>query len=366
MSSFLSWLYNQASMVYAWFSSSFWTFLSTVQNTWTWISNKATDTYNRATAWAKGEIDKVQANLTNTINWASQAITDARNYALNLVNNVGSTISSGLKTVESYALGLVNGAIATLRGETDTKDGQVQSQVQGWVPSFVTDALRPFAWLLDLRQSLTDLLTTLTPATVTQLKELLSTTLANVKSFFQDPVTFIFGVIWSSILDFLGYKLATAFGTLEAELPPPPTWGTGGGAGGGGPTAPPGTVGAGLYSPLTYIYLSGYSFSSQHPGADFGILDRQPVFAAHEGEVREAGWSAIGFGFTVTIQGTRYWSRYGHLSQVLVSSGQRVEPGTLIAYGNSTGNSTGPHLHFELRDYGVYVDPLSVIGPGGH
>ena len=73
--------------------------------------------------------------------------------------------------------------------------------------------------------------------------------------------------------------------------------------------------------------------------------------------------SAIGgYGYIVEINhGRGYTTRYAHLSKILVSAGQRVAKGDLIGRMGSTGNSTGPHLHFEIRKNGTPLNPFRFI-----
>ena len=83
--------------------------------------------------------------------------------------------------------------------------------------------------------------------------------------------------------------------------------------------------------------------------------------ASSGGTVTRAGWGS-GYGYVVYIQheGGRE-TRYGHLSRVLVSVGQKVEQGEKIALSGNTGRSTGPHLHFELRINGASVNPFDYL-----
>ena len=79
------------------------------------------------------------------------------------------------------------------------------------------------------------------------------------------------------------------------------------------------------------------------------------------GVVTKAGWGS-GYGYVVYIQhpdGKE--TRYGHLSKVLVSSGQKVSQGQKIALSGNTGVSTGPHVHFEIRIGGSAVNPLNYL-----
>lgn len=101
--------------------------------------------------------------------------------------------------------------------------------------------------------------------------------------------------------------------------------------------------------------------SSNHPGIDWSTPVGTSVVASCGGTVSKAGW-ASGYGYCVFIEhedGKQ--TRYGHLSKVLVKAGQKVKQGEKIALSGNTGNSTGPHLHFEIRVGGSPVNPLNYV-----
>jgi len=99
-----------------------------------------------------------------------------------------------------------------------------------------------------------------------------------------------------------------------------------------------------------------------HIGLDFAGTEGKPVVAARHGTVTEAGWQG-GYGYRVVIDhGSDLTTLYGHLvADPRVSVGQAVVGGEVIGYVGSTGDSTGPHLHFELRHGGAHVDPMAVF-----
>ena len=106
----------------------------------------------------------------------------------------------------------------------------------------------------------------------------------------------------------------------------------------------------------------GERWGRMHQGIDFGAPTGTPVGAGGRGTVTFAGWNAGGFGNLVVIQhrlGFQTW--YGHLSAVHVSAGQAVAGGSRIGSVGSTGNSTGPHLHFEVRHNGTPVNPAGYL-----
>jgi murein DD-endopeptidase MepM/ murein hydrolase activator NlpD len=102
----------------------------------------------------------------------------------------------------------------------------------------------------------------------------------------------------------------------------------------------------------------GPRWGRMHTGIDFPAPSGTPVGAAGRGVVRFAGWNTRGYGYLVVI-GHRlgFESWYAHLSRVATSPGQAVVGGTRIGYVGSTGHSTGPHLHFEVRLNGTPIDP---------
>jgi murein DD-endopeptidase MepM/ murein hydrolase activator NlpD len=98
-----------------------------------------------------------------------------------------------------------------------------------------------------------------------------------------------------------------------------------------------------------------------HAGVDLAVPVGTRVAAAAEGIVKFAGWKG-GYGNLVIIEhADGRETRYGHLSKIMVSEGEKVSLGQQIALSGSTGKSTGPHLHFEIRENGQVVDPIKFL-----
>jgi murein DD-endopeptidase MepM/ murein hydrolase activator NlpD len=117
----------------------------------------------------------------------------------------------------------------------------------------------------------------------------------------------------------------------------------------------------------TAAFTSGYGVRSDpfrgsaamHPGIDLAGPYGTPIYATADGTVLRAGWNSGGYGNLVEIDhGRGIATRYGHLSQVLVSAGDHITRGQLIARMGSTGRSTGSHLHYEVRIDGRPVNPI--------
>ena len=101
-------------------------------------------------------------------------------------------------------------------------------------------------------------------------------------------------------------------------------------------------------------------YSRMHKGVDFSAGYGTPILAATDGQVSAAGWAG-GYGKQVRIaHGGGLLTSYSHMSRIIAQRGSFVKQGQLIGYVGSTGLSTGPHLHYELYQNGVPINPASV------
>ena len=126
-----------------------------------------------------------------------------------------------------------------------------------------------------------------------------------------------------------------------------------------------GNIGTGTFTwPTTAHYLSGYDWNPPvHNGLDFDGDFGSPIYAADSGVIIYSGWSDRGYGNLIVIDHDGGWQTYyGHLlDNTLLPCSSNVVKGELIASMGSTGNSTGPHLHFELRSGGQPVNPWQYL-----
>lgn len=112
------------------------------------------------------------------------------------------------------------------------------------------------------------------------------------------------------------------------------------------------------YGDISSPYGLRWEGTDFHPGIDIANDFWTPIVATADGVVTDAGWSYGGYGNMVDIDhGNGIMTRYAHAQAVTVSAGQSVKRGDVIAYMGSTGFSTGPHLHYEVRVGGQPVDP---------
>jgi murein DD-endopeptidase MepM/ murein hydrolase activator NlpD len=124
-----------------------------------------------------------------------------------------------------------------------------------------------------------------------------------------------------------------------------------------------GVSAAGLIWPVSGPVTSGYGWrwGRMHEGIDIAVGTGTPVVAAAAGTVIHAGWLG-GYGNLVVVDhGNGLATAYAHNSSLAVGVGQAVGQGQVLAYSGSTGNSSGPHVHFEVRLNGAAVDPLGYL-----
>lgn len=127
------------------------------------------------------------------------------------------------------------------------------------------------------------------------------------------------------------------------------------------------------YTKSASFAQAGGMWQSTHSGQDFAVPTGTQVVAAHGGTVVKAGGNGAGdgpaYGNAIVIKhGNGTFSQYAHLSRIDVKIGQVVKTGQKIAKSGNTGNSSGPHLHFEIRktaNYGTAIDPVAFLRAKG-
>jgi murein DD-endopeptidase MepM/ murein hydrolase activator NlpD len=126
-----------------------------------------------------------------------------------------------------------------------------------------------------------------------------------------------------------------------------------------------------MISPVSVDFSlgDGYRFREIHPvlgtprmhyGQDFRVPYGTDIYATGDGKVVESGWNSGGFGNYIVIDhGYGLQSTYGHLSNIKVSQGMNVKRGDLIGLSGSTGTSSGPHLHYQIDQFGEHKNPIN-------
>lgn len=115
---------------------------------------------------------------------------------------------------------------------------------------------------------------------------------------------------------------------------------------------------------VTRGQIGGAGGDDAHPGLDIAVTVGTLVRATADGTVAEGGADPEYGTFVLMQHSDEYQSMYGHLSRLLVRPGQHVSAGEVIGLSGNTGNSSAPHLHFEIRRRGQVVDPLTLVKEG--
>ncbi len=126
-------------------------------------------------------------------------------------------------------------------------------------------------------------------------------------------------------------------------------------------SVPEGARGTGRFQwPVLGYITQGYWYG--HRAIDIGAPTGSAVVAADGGFISFAGWTDVGYGYLIVVDHANgFVTYYAHLSNIYVFPGQAVERGQVIGAVGSTGHSTGPHLHFEVRYYGVQQNPRAYL-----
>jgi hypothetical protein len=119
------------------------------------------------------------------------------------------------------------------------------------------------------------------------------------------------------------------------------------------------------YGEVRHLVFNGKkspSYGKPHGGVDYGVATGTPVMAVKDGIVQPTGYDSDGFGnYVKVLHDDGYTSYYGHLSSKGVPEGSHIKAGQVIGLSGNSGNSTGPHLHFEVRRGESKVDPLGYL-----
>lgn len=358
----LNWLKDRASKVLAWFGGRFWEFYGYLSNFFHWIGTYAENAYIRAKNWAwpkiitarekaknyaQGIVNAVYPWVRNQVSniwtWFNARISDART----LIQNTKTWLLSWIENRVSWVLAWAGTKIQELKNLISYWRGELERRINNVIES---------------NPVLKEIVAFLSPENRKRLLDLLEKGYQTITTLAKNPMGYVVATLRPILIELVFWLLAYALGTEEAELPPMPSFSSPGGQGGfdPGPILPPDVIGE-LAMPLNRISVSGYTFGQSHPGIDLGLANGDPVFAMHAGVVSYTARAFTGYGHQVTVDGGQWWTRYAHLLSLAVASGEQVERGKVIGYGNATGNATGPHLHLEIKHNGRFIDPLTVL-----
>lgn len=358
----LSWLYGVAERVYEFFSTLYYRIKSAALNAWTWAYNAtnraiswAADTivryYEKAKAWVNTEFkpwlqetwNKVQEINRTIWAWVDVQVAKAKQWVADLKVEAKNWVTVAVHDFLVW-IGIEK---ADRKRSIDSLEAQYRRDLQ------ITRGS-----LDEMGEKIAPMIEPSTLSLIEQVKA----TWGVLSTIIDNPLEWLVAYVGSFLLTLLEYKVAYALGTEKAILPPPPDWNGGGGGGPlpRGPGPPPGS--SPLAPPLDYLRISGYRFGPGHWATDFGCTSNMQVYACHDGKVKVARWTNVGYGNYVVIGNGEWWTLYAHLSQLFVREGQRVSMRSPLGTCGCVGNSTCNHLHLEIKHYGRYLDPVMVFG----
>jgi murein DD-endopeptidase MepM/ murein hydrolase activator NlpD len=345
-----------------------------------WVNARLADTV----AWLRNERDVI-VNAVNT--WTSylqqrisEVATTAWNNLVSKWNEVRASISGLLGEAKQWALDRANDVRSKLYEIRDWLISKDQ-EVRNWIDSVLSQLRNTISsiqtsiqnWVNSKIQNTSDWITssisnlrTWVETIPVELHTAIDALWTKVNSIKMPKLEISPALVWAYIegyfTEWIQWWLACQLWSSNDPLPPKPTLFGGGGSGGIGTLPPGGESSQRFVWPVASRYISGYTFNSVHKGVDIGINTGDPVCAIQQGTVINSGWSDVGYGFMVRIAHPGGWfSLYAHLLQPAAFVGDFVTQGQLIGIGDSTGHSTGPHLHLEIYNGSTYYDPLTVL-----
>ena len=357
----MTWLYQQVEKLWNYVTSLPGQIAAAVNGLRASITSAAQGAYNSAVAWASARLSELGSSLWAAWKQIDYAVTQARAWVDARVKELTTLISSIGRDIQAWALDQldilhvwVSDIVKWLSGNFYAALEVVRARIDELLGAYFWPVWKWFTFWADR-------LSIFTNDALEMLQHFFSSLYRFLSKLVDDPIGVIAAILASFLLDFLGELLATAMGSVKAELGPERRFGKYSNRGIVGDGAPPPGAG-GLGAPLGgSLVVSGYTFGPGHPGLDFHLELGQEVYAMHDGAATVHPFDADGYGNWVTIAGGGWWTLYGHLQSAAIGDGEQVFQGQVIGYGDDTGNSTGPHLHLEVKYNGQYVDPATVL-----
>lgn len=317
--------------------------------------------YDRAVAWAHDQLEALAGALWAAWKQIDYAVAQARAWVDARLKELTTLIASVGRDIQAWALDQMDVLHVWVSDTVKWLSGELYSAL-AVVEAWVNEVLGEYFWPVWKWFSFwADRLSIFTNDALAMLRSFFTSLYRFLLKLADDPIGVFAAILASFLLDFLGELLATAMGSVKEELGPERRFGKYSSRGIVGNGAPPPGAG-GTSAPLGgALAVSGYTFGSGHPGLDLHLEIGQEVYAMHSGVATVHAFDADGYGNWITISGGGWWTLYGHLQSASIDSGGEVYQGQVIGYGDDTGNSTGPHLHLEVKYNGVYVDPATVL-----
>lgn len=224
MTAFLAWVFSQASKVYDWFGNAYYALKNAAVNAWNWAVDRAHEAFLDAIDWAWAQVQATKVHLLGLLAGLQQLISDVRNGLVEDLTSILDWVEWKFMTLGDFASGLINQALDGVYALLANVQAWVESRLDQGLEWVRTTLFSTFAWLLDIRERILDLISVFTKDRLQALITFLTSGLGALTAFISNPVTFILDIIQDQILGFLAYVLAWSLGTTNNELPRTPPW----------------------------------------------------------------------------------------------------------------------------------------------
>lgn len=224
MTAFLSWVYAQATKVYDWFGSSYQSLRNAAAHAWDWAVSQAQAAFNAAVNYAYEILQQVRGGITASIDWIVQQIQNVRDNLIEDITGLFDWVEYKLSSIRDIIWSVIQTVIDDIgTWVNDARDLAVSlfENVVAWVQSYVWDA---FGWVENIRDRLFEILSIFDPDNFRALLVTIEKIKSDLLLFLDNPVVFIFDILWEKFLAFLSFVLAHALGTTKYELPNTPPW----------------------------------------------------------------------------------------------------------------------------------------------
>lgn len=342
---------------------------------WQAISDAA-NAFNDAIEWAGNQIGTAYFNLFVTIGviagavraFAADLFEQAKSKAIDLYHDALTALVVASLVIYGFIADKVSWVIFLIDAAKIYVILLIY-MVQGFLENLINTLIAPFmplivwlAGLLALINSYLDFVKAfLTIDNINRILNAINNVVPYFNNVMNDPIGWIASFVQAFLWPMFQYIVAYQFGTIKYDLPIMPKWSDMIGITGDNEIVIIPAQNGALNRPLVALRVSGSHFSSDHRGTDYGLTTGQPVYACHDGHLTIGNCGSPLYGNCVTIDGGEWFTLYAHLQTFVAPNGAWVKKGQKIALGNSTGNSTGPHLHIEIRQNGTYINPESVL-----
>lgn len=224
MTAFLSWVYSQATKVYDWFGSAYYSAKNAVVNAWNWAVQEAAKALSAARSYAYDLIRQVQGGINSSINWLQSQISELRSGLIEDMTALSDWVEWKISQIGDFTADVFWSAIDDIRSIVYAIRDRATYLVDSAIATVYDFINNSFAWILSLRDDLTRLLSVFSPNLIQSILSFFGGQLNTVLSFIDNPLDFILDIISPKFISFLCYVLAWALGTTASELPHTPTW----------------------------------------------------------------------------------------------------------------------------------------------